>query len=264
MVADSDELREFFRDQFAQMTEALEDEDAPSPFRSNNRNQISWEGGARLLFQTSGVRTGNRLGVGRGFAFCHAMEVGLWSKAASMTYLRTRFSEKHPQRLFIAEGTARGKNFWYDLWTDAESSSDIKRIFLASWMREDNTVQKDSKEYKEYWDGKLTHKERRIAFELDRRYQTELTPGQWAWRRWYHAEKAGNDDGLAGQEMPTLPEEAFEASGESFLGHELIQRCRVSVKKGGRPSSYRYEFGSHLEETEVKKTTMTMAELLVW
>src|SRR5580765_2323541 len=61
MIADSDELREFLRDQFTLMAKEEVDEcepDDPSPFRKNNRNLITWDNGARLTFQTAGMRTG--------------------------------------------------------------------------------------------------------------------------------------------------------------------------------------------------------------
>lgn len=261
MVADSDELREFFRDQFGLTAKHTAGFEEP---RMNNKNQIAWENGSRLLFQTSGIRTGNRLGVGRGVAYVWGSEVGLWQNPASLTYLRTRFSDKHPHRLAVYEGTARGKNWWFDLWTEAEEATEIHRIFLAWWLREDYRVEKDSAIFKQYWDGRFTMKERQWAYELTRRYKVTLDPEQWAWRRWYLHEKAGGDHRLADQEMPTLPADAFDATGESFLGHELIKRIQRSIKHAGKPKSYRYEFGSYLEESVVNPTTQAMGELFVW
>lgn len=260
-VADCDEVREYFRDTFTQMAEEADAENTP---RLNNKNQIAWENGSRLLFQTSGRRTGARLGVGRGVAFVHGTEVGLWQNPQALTILRTRVSDKHPHRLSVYESTARGKNWWYDLWTDAEDAVDIHRIFLGWWLREDYTLSPDSPEFARYWDGRLTLRERQWTEALKRRYRVELTPEQWAWRRWYVMEKAGGDTRLADQEEPTLPEDAFEATGRSFLGTECVARCRKSLKSAPKPKLYRYEFGARIEECTVKETNAANADLLVW
>jgi len=267
-VADSDELRDFCRDNMTIMLAELDEEgnipDEDPKLRRNNKNMISFRNAGRLLYQTSGARSGNRLGVGRGFALGHCTEVALWSKPAAHTYLRTRWADKHPARLFIDESTARGRNWFYDLWVEADDAVDIQRIFLAWWMNEQNSIVSTDEKFLHYWDDKLDSFEQRCDRDIQRRYQTKLAPEQWAWRRWYLSEKAGGDERVANQEMPFLPEQAFEASGESFLGYHLIQRCRTTVKKEKKPQYFRYEFAQSMEDSRVLKTTQSNADLLVW
>src|SRR5439155_10075023 len=212
-----------------------------SPTRLDNMRVMAWENTSRLLFQTAGVRTGRRLGIGRGFAWGHGTEVPLWQNPHAITYLRTRFSDSHPARCLLFEGTARGKNWWYDVWTEAASAADILRIFLACWMREDYSLAPDTDAYRQYWDGRLTSRERHWASEIGRRYKRQLTPGQWAWRRFYVAEKAGGDERTADQEMPMLPEDAFEATGISFLSLEAIRSARRAVKSAPVVQHWRYD-----------------------
>lgn len=259
--ADADDNREFFRDNISTMAAKAPD---ALPFRLNNKNVLVWESESRLLFQTAGPRTGKRMGVGRGFAFNWNTEVPLWQNPQSFTYLRTRFSDAHPARLSVSEGTSRGKNWWYDVWEEAADASDICRIFLAWWMREDYTLEPESDNYQRYWNGVLTARERRWTKALAKDYKRTLTPGQWAWRRWFVSEKAGGDERTADQEMPTLVEDSFEATGVSFLSLEAVRRCRRTVAAAQAPKPYRYEFGLHLEDTRVKPTIPAHGQLAVW
>lgn len=269
IVTDSDELREFFRDSFIGMLESLgqwkaESTEEQSLLRKNNKNMVAFRDGGRLLFQTSGARTGLRLGVGRGFALAHCSEVALWPRAASLTYLRTRFSDAHPKRILVLESTARGKNWFHDLWKTGAGKSDIRRIFLGWWQREDYSLKKDSDEFAQYWDKKLTRREQHWARELKRRYNVELKPEQWAFKRWYTSEKAGGNQRLSDQEMCTLPEDAFEATGESFLGFDLLKLCEKDVKRAPKAKYYRYEYGNVLEDSEARNTTELLADLRIW
>jgi hypothetical protein len=261
LVADGDEVRDFCRDNLIGMAT-----NAPEPIdtRLNNRQMIGWVNGSRLLLQTAGPRTGRKLGVGRGVAFIHGTEVPLWAHDRARGYLLTRFSDNHPQRIAIFEGTSRGKNWWYDAWHDAGDASDIRRIFLASWMREDNTLKEDSAEFRQYWDSRLTTREQHWAKEIRRRYHVEITDGQWAWRRWYAAEKMDGDEKAADQEMPMLVEDSFEASGISFLTSDALRVARRSVRAATTPERWRYEWGSHIEDTDVHKTIPGRDVLQVW
>lgn len=270
-VTDSDELREFFRDNFCTMLESLdeqseleEDIEKKTNVRKNNKNMVAFKNGGRLMWQVSGTRTGSRLGVGRGVAFVHGSEVPLWSNPNSLTYLRTRFSDKHPHRLLVLEGTARGKNWWFDLWREGGEAADIKRIFLGWWLREDYSLDPKSSQFEKYWDGKLNSMESRWARDLKRFYDVVLTAEQWAYKRWYTAEKAGGSQRLSDQEMPTVPSDAFEATGSSFLGYELTRQVQKSLTVGPTYKPYRYEFGQTVEDSNLINTTHQLAELRVW
>ena len=63
-VADSDELRDFCRDNMTIMLAELDEEgnipDEDPKLRRNNKNMISFRNAGRLLYQTSGTRSGNR------------------------------------------------------------------------------------------------------------------------------------------------------------------------------------------------------------
>ena len=261
LVADSDEVRNYCRDNLLNLNAS-----APEVMdtRLSNKDMLAWVNGSRLTLQTAGPRSGRKLGIGRGVALIHGTEVPLWGLARAMTYLRTRFSDAHPQRLAVFEGTARGKNWFFDEWQDSVGAADIRRVFLGWWMREDNTLSEKSDIFKQYWDGRLSSREKFWAKEIDRRWHQTLTDGQWAWRRWFLAEKAGGDEQGADQEQPTLPEDAFEATGITFLTQDALRTARRSVAAADTPERWRYEWGSHFEETSLRRTIPGRDVLQIW
>lgn len=91
-----------------------------------------------------------------------------------------------------------------------------------------------------------------------------LTIEQWAWRRWYVAEKAGGSHRLADQEMPTVWEDAFSASQERpFLDHVTQQRLKNLADEP--KATYVYEWGTHLEDIHpVPAGPQTEPMLAVW
>lgn len=278
-VTDGDENKQYFRDLFLSMVEelALRQESGAAPnfeesateqqkLRSRNQVQITWHNQSRLLLQTAGKRTWSRLGVGRGLSFLHGTEIGLWHKGMqALTYLRSAFSEINPAALYVLEGTARGKNWYYDLWLSAMSAQTIHAIFLSWWMREDQRIRKTQKKlYAQYGEPSLTAKEREWDKLVRRRHKVTISPEQWAWRRWYVAEKAGGNHRLADQEQPTVWEDAFSASQERpFLDQVTQSRLKALVE--APTAAYTYAWGAHLEDTHpVPAGPNVEPMLLVW
>lgn len=262
-ITDDDENREFLRDTLTQMTATT---DCYPELRVKNKNQLVWENGSRLMYQFAGVRVRKhkKLGVGRGLAFAHINEVGLWMTPTMSGYLQSAFSAKHPAACYVFEGTARGKNGWYDVLEDARDASDAQVIELLFWHREDYSLAASEPAFRKYWDGRLTTREKRWVRDVAKRYGVHLTAEQLAWRRQYVAESCGGDDKTADQEMPTLPEDAFEATGTSFVKLEVLRRYRREIGAAPAPAWYRYEFGQSIEDTDIKKTVPSHGTLAMW
>lgn len=260
MVANADDVREFWRDEIVEMSKV----NCAEPPRLNNKSMLALTNGSKMMFNTAGLRSGSRVSVGRGFAFGWGTEAALWQNPMAMTILRTRWSDVHPQRLLVFESTPRGTNWWKDVYDESEEARDIRRIELFWWLREDNALEMYSDAFKHYWDGRLTGLERKWVREVKKRYRADLTPMQLAWRRQYVAEKAGGDEKAADQEMATLTEEGFEATGISFLQEQAELKVRRSVRNAPTPQRYRYVFGARFEESDVKKTIAGYDTLLVW
>lgn len=260
-AANDDDVREDFRQKYSAMMRAVLNVDE---LPMDNQKAVELENKGHLMFMTAGPRSGARLSVGRGFALFHGTEMALWQNPQAFGIARTRFSDVHPMRLLIGETTPRGRNWWYDVWEEAKSMKDIVRAVLAWWMREDYALDPASEEYREYWDGRLTGRERMWIRIVTKRHGVTLRPTQLAWRRRYVATKMGGDEQLADQEMFTLPEEGFEATGISFIRDEAVRQCRRAVAAAPAPKRFRYEMGAHLEDTKVMRTTPDHSMLDVW
>ena len=259
LVADSDDNRAFFRSIISEIVKS-----SPKQYRyrvlQNNRNQIFWSNKSRLLFQTASAKA---LGRGRGLNFFHGTEVAYWNGAERISGLRASFSERHPNACFIWESTANGYNHWYELWKQAERAVTVKAIFVPWWRHELYSLDPNSKEFKVYWDSRLTGDERVWQSQILKRWGVTLTPEQWAWRRWKLAEKIG-DEITMHAEYPTLPEHAFQASGSPFLGSVAQARLQDELSRAPDPEGYNYVFGGFIEQTEVNQTDPQMAQLLLW
>jgi len=269
-VADSEENLAYFRDLILGMMETLPEgsSDLGIPdLRTRNRIQMTWQNQSRLLLQTAGPRTWKRLGVGRGLSFHHGSEVPLWGNGNALSFLRAAFSDLHPAALYVFEGTARGRNWYMDLWDDAADATTMRQVFLGWWLREDNAIPKTDRRFKHFWDDRLTPRELEWHQELQHPpFQISLKPTQWAWRRWYILEKAGGSERLADQEQPTIPSDAFGASQERpFLERVSGERVRHGVATAPTASTYIYHWASQMEDTRAEPTPPGVPPLLtVW
>lgn len=263
VATDSDENKEFFRDNLGEITKTL-----PTaysyPLRVANRAQMAWKNGSRLLFQTAGVRSGARLGRARGLSFVHATEVAFWGDDRGIKALRGALSERNPHACYVWESTANGFNFFYDLWKDAQRAVTQRAIFIPWWRHELYTLSADSKAYRVYARAPLSGEERTWAREIDQRWHVALTTGQWAWYRWKRAERMSGDQMTMHQEFPTLPEHAFQATGMGFLGDDSLARVRTATEGEGAPTGYRYSFGPVIEACNIEVADPVLADLVVW
>jgi len=282
-ITDSAENKEYFRDLFMGMMDELvrrhdeAGEDTgpaatieekpldPSKTRARNQVQIVWNNMSRLLLQTCGRQTWTRLGVGRGLSFTHGTEVPLWPHGGkAVTYLRSAWSEVNPASLYVLEGTARGKNWFYDLWLSAQKAKTMKAVFISWWLREDNRIRpRQKKLWQAYGNPGLTPKEREWDQLLRKRDRVVLDVEQWAWRRWYVAEKAAGSQRLADQEMPTVWEDAFSASMERPFLDRLTQE-RIDLSLCEPAAAYCYEWGNTMETTHPSPAGLKDPMLRVW
>lgn len=145
-------------------------------------------------------------GVGRSDTLTnvHASELAFWPGAIAETY--TGLMQAVPatkDSMVIIESTAKGFNFFKEMWDDAVAGRNDYVPFFAAWFEMD--------EYRREWHGEeLTEEEEALkaAFGLDNE--------QLMWRRWCIRNNCNNDMDLFHQEYPSTPEEAFIATGRGI------------------------------------------------
>lgn len=265
LIADADDNKEFARDVLAELIKTVPAKYS-YPVRLQNRTQIAWMHGSRLLYQVAGTKLsgGSRVGRSRGLNFIHGTEVAYWGNPQTVDSLQSAASETHPYACYIWESTANGFNHFQEQYQLATRATTSRAIFIPWWRHEKYALKKTDKAFPVYWDGRLTSEERAWQREITRLWQVELTPLQWAWYRWRFAEKHKSNVLVMHQEYPTLPTHAFQASGQSFLGASVMAELREQLTQAPAPSHYRYNFGPTIETCRLEPTSEALASLTVW
>ena len=203
------------------------------------------------------------LGQGKGLNFLIATEVASWSDSKQVDKLTDSLAEKHPNRLYLWEGTANGFNHWYDMCRDAKDAVTQRFIFVGWWLHELHRCEKDSNEYRVYWDGKLNQDERRWVKDIKHLYNVEIQPEQIAWYRLQLHEKKRGDINALQQEHPCTEEYAFIMSGYKFFSTDkLTEAYKLSMKAPFE--AWKYSFGNDFMDMRVSKSNAVNAQLKIW
>lgn len=150
-------------------------------------------------------------GVGRSDTFqnLHLSEVSSWPHAKEILDGLLQAVPNRPDTLIIIESTAKGYDYFKELWDKAcAGENDFEPLFCA-WH--------ELEEYRMPAAGLILTEEEE---ELKERYN--LDDEQLAWRRWCIRNNCGGDVNTFKQEYPACPEEAFLASGECIFDKDII------------------------------------------
>ena len=156
-------------------------------------------------------------GVGRSDTLTniHASEIAFWPGDIAATFTGLMQAVPHTaESMVILESTAKGFNFFKELWDEAVAGGNDFEPFFAPWF--------ELEEYRMPYHGEtLTAEEEALqaAFGLDAE--------QLMWRRWCIRNNCKGDREQFQQEYPATPEEAFLATGSCvFQSRELLLRLR--------------------------------------
>ena len=174
-------------------------------------------------------------GIGRSDTFqnLHLSEVSSWTHAKEILDGLLQAVPNKPNTLIIIESTAKGYDYFKELWDKAcDGENDFEPLFCAWWELDEYRLPCGELE--------LTEEEQELKTLYD------LDNEQIAWRRWCIRNNCGNDVNTFKQEYPSCPEEAFIASGECIFDKDII----VSQIEHNRPLISGWKRG----EFEYKKT----------
>lgn len=115
------------------------------------------------------------------------------------------------------ETTARGFNFFHDLW-NAKDSAFTKHFF--PWFLQQEYEIKSSK-------LKLSPEEKQLIKYSKKEFGINLTHNQLAWRRWKIKQKGDKDNFL--QEFPEDDATCFIATGENFFDVRIISKLKDDI-----------------------------------
>jgi hypothetical protein len=210
------------------------------------------------------MRKQGNLGRGKAGNFMHATECSSWGDEEGYASLMNTLAQQNPNRLYIFESTARGYNMFYETWETAKASKTQRAIFIGWWRNEIYRKERNSVDFKTYWDGSPTSDERVWIKDVFERYRYNVSPEQLAWWRWYVAEHMKGDEQMALQEMPPTEDYAFQLSGSKFFSGERVNMAFQTAMALPEPAHYRYKFGLHYEDTEFIETNEDNADLRIW
>lgn len=156
------------------------------------------------------VETAKNLNAGSSYTinYLHISELAKWDKPEETM---TSIMQSVPDfgAIVIVESTAKGMNYFQELWDNAEQRKNNFVPLFVAWF--------ENKRYRAPYTGfDLTPYEREIK-ELYR-----LDNDQLQWRRNTIKDKLNGDENLFKQEYPCCAEEAFLTTGTPVFNNEII------------------------------------------
>lgn len=184
---------------------------------------------SKFLIETArNVNAGSSYTINR----LHISELAKWpTPEETMTSLLQSVPDN--DAIVIVESTAKGLNYFYDLWQGAQAGeNNYVPIFVAWW---------ENPNYEAPYTG----------FELDEREKflmehiPEMTLNKLQWRRNIIADKLNGDPNMFKQEYPSFPEDAFLTSGTPVFDVEKVKARIEYLKeeyKKNPPKRYKIEY----------------------
>jgi hypothetical protein len=234
----------------------------------HNRSNLVLANGSVLDYVVAGTRRAGAATMARSRAwnFVHGTECSSWGSEEGIASMMASLAQQHPDRLYVFESTARGKNLFWEMWNDAtEDTHTQKAFFIGWWAKEDYMVPRTDARFKDYWTGRLDPGETVLVKEVERKYGFVIMPEQIVWHRWMRTVKIGDED-LMNQEYPWTAEQAFIESGKSFFPARrvaddiaFIRREHIAFK------GYCYRMTENFMQTELEQVTRVRdTELRIW
>ncbi len=166
------------------------------------------------------VRTSRARNLGRGFTFqrMHLSEYAFWDDAANKMYALMQALGKHPGTECFVESTANGlATDHHKLWKRAAESDSTWQQFFVGWDEDPDCKLPAPKHFHP------TKEERKIKA----RYK--LNNDQIYWRRVTIEDECDGDEEKFRQEYPLNEIEAFIASGNPYVGPEVIKDVEEKI-----------------------------------
>lgn len=277
VVFDTDSNRSESRAELEMMIEGLPTKLKFPAIKNNNRSGLTLANNSKVLFMSAGVRkTKNSGTLGRsvGLTIAHCSELCSWDNDEGFEAFQQSLSEVHPDRLYIYESTARGFNFWNDLWVNARNDSDhCCCIFLGWWSKESQRIDQPDRDFQKYGLQPPTDKELINIQAVKDQYGFDVTVEQLAWirRKMDPTIKADGNGPVEYegsttriQEQPWTEQQAFQQTGSIFFTPEVLtDHTNKYVNKNF--SRWMFTPGQEFTDMLVHKAPNTkMTELKVW
>lgn len=203
----------------------------------DNRDMTRWANKSSLHYLVAGTsekKTG--LGKSHGFSLVHGTEVGEWGSEQGLNSLIASLAQDNPNRLYIFESTAQGRNLFYRLWMRSLEHPERRCVFIPWWKHERYALRKNTKAFKFYSADKGLADHEALMIAEVRKLGHVITPEQLAWYRKTCDDMTSLD--MVKQNYPSTPDEAFLMSAPAFFAikplKENLDRAKADTFKGFR------------------------------
>ena len=159
-------------------------------------------------------------------------------------------SATHPNRLLIIESTAKGFNWYRDLWVAMKKDIHTSiAVFVGWWSKDLNIIKAKDPRYATYAAAEPSGDEKELIDTVKEQYNHTITKGQLAWYRWRAAQDDADINTLY-QNQPWTEGQAFVMTGFSFFATRVLQDDLQRIQNPEDPISfkgYRYLLGNDFQ-----------------
>ncbi|MDE2101410.1 MAG: hypothetical protein KGL39_29450 [Patescibacteria group bacterium] len=272
LVCDTEMNKASFRRTLQLYHKSLKREFIGNNFRKvkDNDAYMLFSNGSQLDFLVAGTRKDN-WGEGKGYTFVHSTETAAYGSAAGLASFREALAEANPDRLFIYESTAKGKNHWYSMYLEGERDTLTKKSFFIPWCsKELNSIPKRDPRFQVYGLLQPNAEERELIRLVAEQSGINLTAEQLAWKRWRDSDTSSSRADQD-QNQPWTASQAFVSSGFSFFPHRQVDKMLDVIydPEGGVGfTGYRFIMGEQFHNTIMEAVgpndDISSVELRIW
>lgn len=151
-----------------------------------NRFMVSLANKSRIALMAAGekeTKGSNSLGASFAISLAHRSELCHYGNKAGLEAMRHSMARTNPNRLFVDESTAHGRNLWWEIWNDAKKDPDCICIFIGWWSHPGQIIERGTPAFEKYTRYPLSDEEKQKIKIVKERYNHDVTVEQLAWIR---------------------------------------------------------------------------------
>lgn len=244
--------------------------------KSSSQFSLSLDNKSRIAMMAAGekeTKGSSSLGASFGISLAHRSELCSYGNKAGLEAMRHSMARSNPDRLFVDESTARGRNLWYDIWTEAKKDEDCVCIFCGWWSHPGQIIARNTPAFEKYTRFPLTDDEKRKIKLVKEKYDHDITIEQLAWIRKEMdldpdeddpEKKDFSGDPLRIQEQPWVEEDSWQLTGAAFFDPEKLTD-QSNKHASNKFTGYMFMAGFEFTDFQaIKAPNARSVQLKVW
>lgn len=206
------------------------------------------------------IETARNINAGSSFTI-HRLHISELAKWPSPEETMTSLMQAVPPygAIVIVESTAKGIEYFYDLWQAATEGKNQYVPLFVNWLgHPEYNAKPSAKLLEDIKNGNLSEREKYIMKNFP-----EATPEKMQWRRNTIANKLNGSVDMFKQEYPTEPDDAFLTTGTPVFNLQKVKERKQQLEKAQRPfETYRITSDITPAGDPIKRTTRLIKDNL--